>query len=431
MRSRSWASGPTSARGTALAALGVLGGLLAGGCTSGSTELGTDAELTVYVSSPTSGPNAADGRDVVNGARMALADAGAEAGGIAVRLKALDSAPGSLPVRAAANARTAIHDSAAIAYLGDFEPGATRASLPITNQARMLQVSAASTAGDLVAPFLGSDDVPEAQPSGERTFARVIPSDEAQVAALVAAAAERGAASMAIVRDRTPFGAAVADAAEAAATGRIEVSRAGTLPPALSDPDRSAIDHVQAFRRLGHRLDREPQADALFYAGYPALGADELILSAADLNARFALGSDALLDAALLARTPAAALTDLAVSGPGAPDLLVSSSALHPAQLPPAGRDFAARFRAEHGRRPGRYAAYGYEAMAAIVDAIDRAADPADRDAVVDAFFAISERESIIGTHSIDDLGETTLDRVGSYRLSGTRLAPARPLEVP
>ena len=41
-----------------------------------------------------------------------------------------------------------------------------------------------------------------------------------------------------------------------------------------------------------------------------------------------------------------------------------TSAALDPTQLPPAGRDFARRFRAEYGRAPGRYAAYGYEAMA-------------------------------------------------------------------
>lgn len=361
---------------------------------------------------------------------MALADAGAEAGGVAVRLKALDASPGSLPVRAAANARTASHDSTAIAYLGDFEPGATRASLPITNEARMLQVSASSTAGDLVAPFPGTDDVPEAQPSGERTFARVIPSDETQVEALVAERAGRGLASIAVLRDGSRFGAAVADAVEAAGSGSLEVREAGKLAAPLSDPDRSAVEHAAAFRGLQRRLRREPNTDALFYAGYPVLGAGELLELAAAVDARLALGTDALLEPVFLARAPAAALADrLRLVEP--PDLLVGSSALDPSQLPPAGRDFAARFRADQGRRPGRYAAYGYEAMAAILDAIDRATDPADRDAVVDAFFTTADRDSIIGTYSIDRLGETTLDRVGSYRLAGTRFVPARPLEVP
>ena len=83
-----------------------------------------------------------------------------------------------------------------------------------------------------------------------------------------------------------------------------------------------------------------------------------------------------------------------AASPPEPPGTLATSAALDPTQLPPAGRDFARRFRAEYGRAPGRYAAYGYEAMALILDSIDRASDPGDRASVIDAFFATSDRES-------------------------------------
>jgi branched-chain amino acid transport system substrate-binding protein len=63
--------------------------------------------------------------------------------------------------------------------------------------------------------------------------------------------------------------------------------------------------------------------------------------------------------------------------------------------------------------------------MAVILDSIDRASDPADRAAVTDAFFATADRESVLGTYSIDDLGETTLDRMTGYRFEG---AGARPV---
>jgi branched-chain amino acid transport system substrate-binding protein len=120
--------------------------------------------------------------------------------------------------------------------------------------------------------------------------------------------------------------------------------------------------------------------------------------------------------------------------GPGAvaepAGALATSAALDPTQLPPAGRDFARRFRAEYGRPPGRYGAYGYEAMAVICDSIDRASDPLDRAAVVDAFFATADRNSILGTYSIDDLGQTTLNRMTGYRLGGGRPEPAVELGV-
>ena len=40
-----------------------------------------------------------------------------------------------------------------------------------------------------------------------------------------------------------------------------------------------------------------------------------------------------------------------------------------------------------------------------------------DREAVTDSFFATADRESVLGPYSIDELGDTTLDRMAGYRL--------------
>ena len=160
MPSRSWAS--------AAIAAALLPAATIGGCSGEGTGL-ADATVRVYVSLPLSGPSGGDGQDAADGAALALADAGGEAGGVRVEAVTLDDTEGEgrraswTPVQAAANAREAISDSTAIAYVGDFESGATRASLPITSEARLLQVSPASSAEDLVAPFVGSDELPDVQ----------------------------------------------------------------------------------------------------------------------------------------------------------------------------------------------------------------------------------------------------------------------------
>ena len=354
----------------------------AAGC-GGSNEPNADATATVYVSLPLRGPSGPDGRDAADGARMALADAHDEAGGVGVEARYLDSTQGAgsrarwTPVQAAANARAATQDSTSIAYLGDFESGATRASLPVTNGARLLQVSPASSAQDLVESFPGSDEVPETQPSGDRTFGRVIPGDTVQ-------------------------GAAGADW-----VGRLGLNRVGTL----SDDTAFGRSLVAGFRDALERATVEPsRVQLLYYAGAPAA------------------------QPASAARSVPRLMVSDAELGPGAvaepAGALATSAALDPTQLPPAGRDFARRFRAEYGRSPGRYAAYGYEAMAVICDSVDRASDPLDRAAVVDAFFATADRNSILGTYSIDDLGQTTLDRMTGYRLGGGRPEPAVELQA-
>ena len=113
----------------------------AAGCGDESRELGEDATLRVYVSLPLQGPSGGDGRDAADGVRLALAEAGGEAGGVAIEAVYRDAADreGWNPVRLAANARAATQDSTAIAYLCDFESWATRASLPITYEVWLLQ----------------------------------------------------------------------------------------------------------------------------------------------------------------------------------------------------------------------------------------------------------------------------------------------------
>jgi branched-chain amino acid transport system substrate-binding protein len=369
-------------RASGVIAAAFVAGALAAGCGGD----GGDPELTIYLSAPLRGPAATDGSDVADGARLALADAGGEAGVAAVDLKVLDDAGpgGSEAALAGANARRATEDSTAIAYLGELDSGTTRTSLPITNEAGLLQVSPGASAVDLTREAPGSDQVPTAvQPSGTRTFGRVVPADTAQGAAVAGAmAATPGIGRVALAGPESPYGQSLRD-------GFQSVSAA---PPIAGDAAADAIYDVSP--RPGTVGGRGAGPGARFYGA----------------------------DAQIFAAPPRTKLP---------PGSTLVSGQLAPSQLP-AG-DFAHRFRSAYDREPGRFAAYGYEAMALALDAIDRAGDPLDRKSVVDAFFATTDRDSILGTYSIDEAGDTTLDRVGAYEAQrGGRLTPAaRPLEVP
>jgi branched-chain amino acid transport system substrate-binding protein len=358
------------------------------GCETPGSGIQAGEHVTVYVSMPLRGPEAVEGRDVVRGAKLALADAQGRVGELAVRAVYLDDT-GGRGVRArwsqavaAANARDAAEDFSAIAYLGDFDSGATRASLPITNEARMLQVSPASAAVDLVQPFLGAgEQVPEeVQATGERTFGRVIPSDEVQAEAGAGWAKRLGARRVATVSDGSEFGQTM----------------------------------VRAFRQSlqATRLTRG-RGDLLYYGGGPEPMPASLIQGSTDT----VMASDA-----LLMRPP---------SGP-VRGFLVTSAVEDPSQLPPAGERFVSAFTKRYDRQPRRYAAYGYEAMAVVLDSIRRAGDQGDdRKAVVDAFFDTQDRDSVLGTYSIDEVGDTTLGRLAGYRLADGRPRFQTALRVP
>ncbi len=186
---------------------GIVLALAVGGCGGGGD--GGPATLSVYVSVPLQGSRAAAGAAIENGARLALADAGGRVGELRVRAVYLDdSGPGGWTIaRAAANARRAAEDSSSIGYLGDLDSGATRASLPIINQAEIVQISPASTAIDLTRlPPAGNADPGRYRPGEHETFARVVPADDVQARAAALWASKRGAKTFAAPADRSAFG---------------------------------------------------------------------------------------------------------------------------------------------------------------------------------------------------------------------------------
>ncbi len=359
---------------------------------------------------PLRGVNGADGRDAADGARLALARAGGRVGELTVRAVFLDDTTGSgtsarwSGARAAANARRAAQDSTAIAYMGDFESGATRSSLPVTNEARMLQVSPASAAVDLVQPYLGAgDQVPsDTQPTGERTFGRVIPSDEVQAQAAARWASRVGARRVAAVSDGSAFGETM-----------VEAFRAASARPPLA---------------------RAGRADLLYYGGTAADAPRRIERDVAPCPRQTLIASDALIGSPLLDRIPAGtfACPEIEAGPPTPRGVLMTSAAQDPAQLPAAGRRFVGAFRHRYRRPPGRYAAYGYEAMAVVLDSIHRAGSAGDdRDSVVSAFFDTRDRRSILGPYSIDEVGDTTLNRLAGYRIRAGRPLFATPLRGP
>jgi hypothetical protein len=154
-------------------------------------------------------------------------------------------------------------------------------------------------------------------------------------------------------------------------------------------------------------------------------------------------------DAGIAQVSPAATATDLTVATPGvedAPELYrpsgsitftrvipnaavveaasrqvdpdLASEALAPESLPAAGQGFVDRFRSRFGREPDSLAAYGYEAMAVVLDAIEQRDTGADslRTSVREALLKVERfEESAIGPYSFDTAGDTTLCEVQVY----------------
>ena len=167
---------------------------------------------TVYSSVPRHGVSAATAAEVLGGERRALEERNGRAGGLRIRLRQLPATderdqawdPGLV----AENANTAADDPNAIAYVGELDYGATAVSLPITNDAGLLQVSPGDGLTSLTrrAPGRPRNGPERYYPTDRRTFVRIGPTDLDEAERIVARLAAAGATTFGLVYDREIYG---------------------------------------------------------------------------------------------------------------------------------------------------------------------------------------------------------------------------------
>ena len=110
----------------------------------------------------------------------------------------------------------------------------------------------------------------------------------------------------------------------------------------------------------------------------------------------------------------------------------ITAPTLDPKLYPPAAQEFYKTFKQKFGKDPEPYAIYGYEAMKVALLAIQNAGDKGnDRQAVIDAFFKIKDRDSVLGKYSIDENGDTTLSDYGAYRVENGKLVFDKVIKAP
>ena len=184
-----------------------------GGDSSGG---GGGKQLTIYSSLPLQGAARTQAEAAVNGAKLALEQAGGKAGEFTIKYESLDDSTaqqgGWEPGVTSANALKVAGDDSAIGYIGEFNSGATAVSLPILNEAGIAQVSPGNTAVGITTDDPGSEpgEPDKYYPTGKRTYARVLPKDTYQGAALAALAKEEGCASAYILNDKEVYGSGLA-----------------------------------------------------------------------------------------------------------------------------------------------------------------------------------------------------------------------------
>jgi branched-chain amino acid transport system substrate-binding protein len=289
------------------------------------------------------------------------------------------------------NARTAIQDSSAIAYLGELVPGSSADSLGITNAQDLLQVSPTDTALELTQTTSAVRNSPtryyEQLKTYGRTFARVVPTTALEARAQVQAMRALGVKRLYVGDDGGNYGKSVALAVKTAA------------PPAITV------------------LPSETGADAVFDGASSESSAARAFNAAAGANPKVKLfGPSALDDHSFVSQL-----------SPAARNVFISAPGFLTKSLGPLGRKFVSDFKATYHHAPATQAIFGYEAMEAVLSVLGQAGSSANnRATVVHGFINLRNRASALGTYSINQNGDTSIAPFVFSRLKGGNLVPYR-----
>jgi branched-chain amino acid transport system substrate-binding protein len=389
-----------------VAACGSDNGGSGGGGTKSSGGGSAGKTLTIYSSVPLQGASRVSTEALVNGAKLAVEQAGNKAGSHTIKYVPLDDSTAQAgswtPEATSANALKAAQDKNTAVYIGEFNSGATKISLPILSEAGVPQISPANTYVGLTTDEPGSEpgEPDKYYPTGDRTYVRIVPKDTIQAAALVTLMKTDGCTKVAMTNDKEVYGAGLA-----------RVIQLSAKQQGLTLTSNDAIDkNASNYRSIASKA-KAAGADCFVYSG---ITANNAVQQFKDFAA--ALGKDAkMYGPDGVAETSFASEKEGGIPSSLAPRVKVTVATLSPDKYPPQGQEFFKAFTQKYGvDNPDPYAIYGYEAMSLALDAIKRSKTGEKAD-IKKALFETKDRQSVLGTYSIDENGDTTLTDYGAY----------------
>jgi branched-chain amino acid transport system substrate-binding protein len=393
-----------------------------GGGGGGGGAGGGGNQLTVYSSLPLQGASRVQAIAIQNGAKLALDQKGGRVGQYTIKYTPLDDATAQAGQWDAgptsANARKAAQDPTTIAYIGEYNSGASAISMPILNEGQVPQISPANTAVGLTVNEPGAEkgEPNKYYPAGKRHYLRVVPRDTIQGAALATLMKDDGCKSVYIVNDKEVYGAGLAkNVQNSAGEQGIQVLGNDGFDPKAPN-----------YRSLASKIKgRNP--DCLMQSQVVETNGVQMTkdLAAANPNARI-YGPDGLAISSYADPKEGGIPADLARR------VKVTVATLSPDEYPPEGRKFFSDFRAKYkAKDPDPYAIYGYESMALVLDAIEKAgAKGNDKAEVLRQLQNTKNRKSVLGTYSIDENGDTTVTDYGVYTINNGALKFAKTIKA-
>ena len=367
----------------------------------------SSTEIHVYSSLPRQGSNTEQTNALVESIKEILD--GKTVGSFTIKYTDLDDSSAANNgdwdgAVAQQNATTAANDPDAMVFIGHFNSGAAKLTIPILNAACLVMISPANTYPGLTTAVEGVTEPGEPDsyyPNNYRNYSRVISTDNKQGGAGAAWAKELGATKAYVLDDTQVYGKGLARswALSAKALGLEVVSASGNS----EGFDAKATDYAALAQKI-----KDSGADFIYIGSITGQNTGKLWkdLRAAMPDIKIMSGDGVFEESWYTGTSEAGNGTYLTFGGVGPNE-----------QTSDAGKKWVADYKAAHdGDDPPVYGIYGAAAAQLALDALTRAATN-DRYEVLKQVFATKDFASYLGTFSIKPDGDTTLAEATGYQV--------------
>jgi len=376
-------------------------------------------KIKIVSSLPRTGSAKGQTDTIVNGIKLALEEEGYKVGDFEIVYEDLDDATAAAgqwdAQKETSNANQARDDADVMCYIGTYNSGAAKLSMPILNKAHVLMISPANTTPSLTKPNTGEKDEPgRYRPSGKVNYFRVVPTDDVQGPVAAHWAKSMNVKSVYILDDNEVYGKGIADLFKAEC-GELKIRTLG----------QESIDvKAQEFKALMQKI-KNLNPGLVYFGGTTQTKAGQLAkdMVAAGITCPLMV-PDGCYEQAFIESAGADVLNGRC---------FVTFGGLPPSELAKKGgkgKAFVDAYQKKYGKIPDEaYAVYGYESAKVALECI-RKAGVKNREAIVHAAMNIKNYDGALGVWSFDENGDTTLKTMSGSKIEGGKFVFDKILEI-
>jgi branched-chain amino acid transport system substrate-binding protein len=372
----------------------------------------SSSEIHVYSSLPLEGTSLPQSTSIVNELKSVLD--GQKIGNFTIKYTSLDDASAAKGgdwdgTVETSNANKAANDPDAMVYIGTYNSGAAKLSIPILNGACLVMFSPANSYPGLTKAVDGVTTPGEPDsyyPNGYRNYARDINTDDVQGGASSEWAFSLGFKKAYVIDDSQTYGQGI---------GKAWAKHFGSIGGTVVSPNGQSESYdpkAADFTALAQKIQ--------------ASGADVVFIGAITGNATGKLWKD------IKAGDPSVTIfgpdgvnekTWFDGTGTAGVGTYLTFGGVDVSQLTGTGKTWAATYEAANGgTQPPFYAAYGHAAGEVVLHGLQTAATN-DRWLVLQAIMGTSGLDTVIGSFTLDSNGDPKGGVISSY-LMGTAWPP-------